>query len=62
MTVNIEDEARKLTALLVDEIVRNVRRNNAEEVLIEFASGGRLFVNATAEGLEFSVTSSRRMG
>jgi hypothetical protein len=52
----LEDEAAKLTDLIRGKTVKIVRRHRSREVLIEFDNGTRLFVNATPDGLEFSVT------
>ena len=52
----LEDEATKLTDLVRGRTVKVVGRHRSEEVLIEFDDGTRLFINAIARGLEFSVT------
>jgi hypothetical protein len=54
--VNFEGESTKLTDLLRGKVVKVIRRHRAEEVLIEFEDGARLFVNSNPPGLEFSVT------
>ncbi len=53
---DLQDEATELTSLLSRKVVKFVRRHRAEEILIEFDDGTRLFVNNVPNGLDLSVT------
>lgn len=55
-TADQEDEATRLSDLLRSKIVRVVKRQRSDEMLIEFNDGTRLYVDKTSSGLEFSVT------
>ena len=58
--MNIEDEARRLADLLRDKTVQAARRTKPSELVIEFADGFRLYVNARGDDLELSVTAGAR--
>jgi hypothetical protein len=55
--VEISEQARGLNKLLCGRKVQKVVLNKSQELIIEFASGVRLFVDSTGP-LEFSVTSN----
>ena len=48
-------EAVAVTMLLAGKTVREIVRNGADELGIEFADGSRVFINSTEEGLQVSV-------
>ena len=55
--MTLEDEAKRLNELLVSERVARIWRHRTSELVIEFESGTRLFVDSTSDReLEFSVT------
>ena len=55
-SLNLDDEAKKLTDLLRGKSVKLIRRHRSTEVLLEFDDGTRLFVNNVPAGLECSIT------
>ena len=54
--LSLEEEAARLSELLIGKPVRRVRRHRRTELAIEFEEGTSLFVNRSDAGLEFSVT------
>ena len=55
----LSDEAVRAAALLRGKEVATVWRHRKNEIGIEFTDGTRLFVDATADGVEISVTGGR---
>jgi hypothetical protein len=53
---DLEEEARSATQILAGKSVRQLWRHRSSEVAIEFTDGSRLFVDATGEVLELSIT------
>lgn len=53
---NLDEEGERITKLLVGKTISYVRRHRDCELLIEFADGTRLFVDAPSEALELSIT------
>ena len=55
--MTLEDEAEQLNELLANERVARIWRHRPSELVIEFESGTRLFVDASADReIECSVT------
>ena len=52
---SLEEEAAKMSDMLRGKIVKAIKRHRTKEVMIEFSDGTRLFVDRTAEGLDFSI-------
>jgi hypothetical protein len=53
----LEEEGQRATAMLAGKVVRCVRRLRAQELLVEFTDGTRLFVDGGSPGtLELSIT------
>lgn len=61
-TTELEQEAKRATALLAGKVVKHVWRNRAEEVGIEFADGSRVFIHRVAAEVELSITSGQGPG
>lgn len=53
---NLKDEARRATDMLKGRSVRQVWRHRVGEVGVEFTDGTRLFVNASGDEVELSIT------
>ena len=56
--VDLDDEAKRATAMLKGKAVRQVWRPRAGEVGVEFTDGSRWFVDASGSELEISITGS----
>lgn len=56
MADDLEDEARRATDLLAGKTVGRVWRHRPSEVAIKFTDGTRLFVDASRDGVELSIT------
>jgi len=55
--MNLDEEALLATGLLAGRTVRVVRRHGANELLVEFTDGTRLFVDGKADSsIELSIT------
>ena len=54
--MTLTEEERRATEMLSGRTVARVRRHRPQEVLIEFSDGTRLFVDASNEALELSIT------
>lgn len=55
---DLDDEAKRATAMLEGKSVRQVWRHRVGEVAVEFTDGTRLFVDASGGELELSITGS----
>lgn len=55
----LEEEQKAATDLLRDKVVKNIKRPNTRELMIEFTDGTRLYVNESDVGLDLSVTHGR---
>jgi hypothetical protein len=53
---HLPQEAAAATNALAGKVVARVERHRVSEILVEFTDGTRLFVDATVEGLELSIT------
>ena len=49
-------EGSLATERLTGKVVNNVKRFRSSEIQVEFTDGTRLFVDATADGVELSIT------
>lgn len=56
--VDLDDEAKRASAMLEGKSVRQVWRHRVGEVGVEFTDGTRLLVNASGGELELSITGS----
>lgn len=54
---SLKEQTRRGTSMLKDKTVRRLVRHRRGELLLEFTDGTRLFVDATAVGLDLSITS-----
>ena len=56
--MNLVEESERATEMLKGKVVALVMRNRAEEVLIEFVDGTRLYIDGseTEAGIELSST------
>ena len=56
--MNLVEEGERATEMLQGKVVALVMRNRAEEILIEFVDGTRLFIDRseTEAGIELSIT------
>ena len=54
--MNLDEEERRATEMLVGRTVRLVRRHHAKEVMVEFTDGTRLFVDAQIDRVALSIT------
>jgi len=52
----LEAEAAIATDLLRGKVVAHVSRHRAEEVMVEFNDGTRLFVDSSSGAVELSIT------
>jgi hypothetical protein len=59
MAIDLETDAERMSQLLRGKAVRVVQRHRTIEVLLQFEDGTRLFVNAIADRLDFSITEAR---
>jgi hypothetical protein len=59
---DLENEAATATKLLEGKSVKVVRRHRANEVMIEFDDGTRLFVDSISDPLDLSVTGGSEQG
>ncbi|MCB0987994.1 MAG: hypothetical protein H6519_04540 [Microthrixaceae bacterium] len=55
---DLKDEEQRLQSLIADKVVAQVRRHRANELMLEFSDGSRLFVNVAGQDLDLSVTGS----
>jgi hypothetical protein len=53
---HLDDESMKITALLKGKAVIGSWRHRADELVLEFGDGTRIFVESTQDGLEISIT------
>lgn len=53
--MTLDEEAERLKELLSRKIVTTVYRHRANEIVVEFSDGSRMFVDAST-ALEISVT------
>ena len=53
---NLENEAERASELLKGKVVANVWRHKANELMVQFTDGTRLFVDMRQSGLELSIT------
>jgi len=56
MNQELEAEAANATDLLRGKVVAHVSRHRAEEVMVEFTDGTRLFVDSSNGAVELSIT------
>jgi hypothetical protein len=54
VSMTLEEEAERATALLLGKVVKRIVRHRDREVLIQFADGDRLFVDGESS-LELSI-------
>lgn len=54
--IDLEDEARRATAMLKGKSVRQVWRHRVGEVGLEFTNGSTCFVDASGDEVELSIT------
>ena len=54
--MTLEDEEKRATEMLAGKIVSAVRRHRANELIVEFTDGTRMFVDAPREPIELSIT------
>jgi hypothetical protein len=54
--VTLEEEAKRVTELLVGKVVETIWRHRPGEIVIQFTDGNRFFANVNGNSLELSIT------